>query len=91
MSESALDVDLSALVGEMPAVPCEHSSHPLLHGDRKATHYISYQCAKCPKHRFGYAVCGYVIAQYWLDIDVICPDCNDHRPANEVWAIVGRV
>jgi len=47
---TALDLDLDLLIGEMPAVPCESSTHDpadAAHDDGPATHYVRMICPTC--------------------------------------------
>lgn len=50
---TALDLDISALIGELDAIPCESQGHGAaynahLHDDGDATHYARVQCPYCP-------------------------------------------
>lgn len=47
---TALDLDIAALVGDMPTEPCESSSHDpadRAHDDGPATHYARIHCPAC--------------------------------------------
>ncbi|GGH93931.1 hypothetical protein ACFFGR_09475 [Arthrobacter liuii] len=90
---TATDIDVAALVGEMDAVPCEHSQHTvtkLFHDDGPATHYIrAIHPCQPPSHAF--AACQKMVNTIRAALTVICGSCGAITTANEAHEILGPV
>lgn len=87
-------IDISALVGEMEAMSCEHSEHGLAgfpHTDAPASHYILFRCANCGYAPGVKAMCpgfvSYVAANGWI----MCSGCEMPTSSSESMTILGPV
>jgi len=92
MSDTALDLDLATLVGDMPAVPCESVGHDnaSMHGG-PATHYAVWTCQGCGFHFFK-AYCGPFVKFVQTPNHAIrCPHCLHTHDAPETVKILGPV
>ena len=92
MSDTALDLDLAALVGELPAVPCEHSQHGHHpnHGGGAATHYVRGICL-CSGPTEAYAACPKFVRFVRSSELTICGQCGRVATRNEQFEVVGPV
>ncbi|MCO4257357.1 hypothetical protein [Pseudarthrobacter cellobiosi] len=90
---TSLDLDISALVGEMDAVPCEHTQHGLhpLHTDSPASHYVRVHCPSCPYDSGVFAACQGFIAAVLANMTGRCFGCDTTTPASEAVTILGPV
>ena len=90
---TALDLDIEALVGELPAVPCEHPEHDTdpIHPDEPASHYMRGHCPVCKRTGAVVAICSGFLAWIAADKPLRCVACSDIRPASEVVIILGPV
>ena len=84
---------VAALVGEMPAEPCEHSQHPTradLHDNGPATHYVSTGCPGCDMQPKVIAAC-----EKWVNgvsqNKVLTCDCGLAGPASLFVKVLGPV
>lgn len=90
---TALDVDISTLVGDMEAEPCEHSQHGTGigdHDDGAATHYVRSGCPGCGLEPVVIAVCQRYTNHVLMDGWVRC-DCGLAAPASAFIKILGPV
>lgn len=87
-----LDLDLEALVGEMPTVPCEHPDHTTdpdwHHG--AASVYAQGHCTTCDRTGPLFASCQKFI-DFALAGDLICAKCNQVDQGVRVLHILGPV
>lgn len=92
MSATALDLDLSLLVGEMPAPPCEHSQHGShhRHDDGPATHYVQTFCPACGLEPKVIAACERWVNGVSQNFALTC-DCGLMAPASYFTVILGPV
>jgi ribosomal protein S27E len=89
-----LDLDLSALVGEMEALVCEHSQHGLArvdHTDEAASHYLRFNCPECGYMTDVYAACPGFVAMVRGDNLGHCRGCEASLPSSECITILGPV
>lgn len=90
-----LDLDIAALVGEMEAVPCEHSQRGLArvdHTDEAASHYLSFNCPECGYATDVYAACPGFVAMIRGNNNLgRCRGCEASLPSSECIAILGPV
>lgn len=87
-----VDVDLAALVGEMPTVPCEHAGHEydlIYHDKGDATHYVHGAC-KCGRDKV-FAVCLSFANIIKCDAELRCGQCNVYMPASFFLTILGPI
>jgi len=88
------ETDLELLVGEMPAVPCEHPDHakdPEAHGG-DATHYAQGHCIN-PKCSFVgrlLPMCQPFI-NWAMTHDLYCPVCHSADPGVQVLRVVAPI
>lgn len=90
---TALDIDLAALVGDMPAVPCEalsHGRHPI-HSDGPASHYVRSLCPACGDDSGIFAVCPGFVEAVRANVVGICPECGSRHHAALAVTILGPV
>lgn len=90
---TALDIDFAALVGEMDAVPCEHTqhgSHPL-HTEGPASHYVRMRCPHCAYDTGVFAACPGFIGAIRGNAHGRCSGCEIILPAQEAVIILGPV
>lgn len=88
---TATVTDIAALVGEMEAVPCEHSQHGQNHGfeGQPASSYIRSDCPGC--HAVNvYAGCQEVVLMARSEGWMHC-DCGHLDHANVFLTILGPV
>ena len=90
MTDTSLDIDLSALVGEMPVVPCEHPQHEELHGDLPAVVYVRGECVPCDMTTL-YPACQCVVDAIERNIKMMHPPCGTVATAKDFLEIVGKV
>jgi phage FluMu protein Com len=72
-----VETDLELLVGDMPAIPCEHHQHASLssqHGG-PATHYIQCRCPECGEAGSVRAACEPFV-KHSRTGSLRCPHCN---------------
>lgn len=87
-----IDVDLATIVGEMPAVPCEHPHHtddPAWH-DGEASVYAQGRCATCERVGPLFASCKKFIDRA-LAGHLVCARCGQVDPGAQVLHILGPV
>jgi hypothetical protein len=92
--ETGTTLDLELLIGDMPAVPCEHSEHNipgLPHDDGPATRYSQTRCTFCRSRGPVIAVCK-TFANWALgNWPLRCRYCLTPGRASEVVTILGPV
>lgn len=88
-----VETDLESLVGEMPAIPCEHSQHETrtdVHGEGPATHYVIGKC-DCSEPTVAYAICQRFVDYIRSDQKRYCPSCGFVQRTTERFKIVGPI
>lgn len=90
---TALDIDISALVGGMDAIPCEHHQHNTrpTHTDEPASHYAKSRCPKCGDEGPVSAVCPGYVAVIRSGVEMRCPTCKYVAPSFGIVTILGPV
>lgn len=91
---TATDIDVSALVGEMEAVPCEHHAHtrePAFHTDEPASHYVQAHCKSCGHVSDVKAMCPGFVATVRANVPVRCARCRVIAHGVESTTILGPV
>lgn len=91
---TALDIDLELMVGEMEAVPCEHSTHQsdkYIHDNGPATHYVMAGCPACRDPKDVYAACQRLIGAILSLPEFYCPRCFTTAPPSAFITILGPV
>jgi hypothetical protein len=91
--ETDTHVDIAAMVGEMEALPCEHSQHGTghpNHNDGPATHYIL-PTHGCAPHMQAYPACGRMIAFIQSGRFNHCGTCGGVGLASDMWTVLGPV
>ena len=86
-------IDIAEMVGEMPEVPCESTTHGkvLLHPDAgNATHYALVTCLRCRK-RETKAYCLAMVHVVQDNLYIHCSQCRNKAPAQAVITILGPV
>lgn len=90
---TALDLDITALVGEQEDQSCEHSRHTTsdIHNDQPATHYVraSGRC-NCPATD-AYAACPSFTAFIRSATLCICSGCGTIAPSNQLFDILAPI
>ena len=86
---TALDIDLSLLVGELDAPACESQSHDGHHADLPASHYARATCSKCLMNTIK-TYCPTMVALVQMNFRLYC-ECGDAAPANECVTILGPI
>ena len=90
---AALDLDVTALVGEMEALECEHSQHGTghqTHGDGPATHYVTGN-HPCSGSTPAYAACSRMVQVIVANLPSTCGDCGEISTTGEMFTILGPV
>lgn len=90
---TALDLDISALVGEQEDQPCEHSAHGNsdIHADEPASHYIRGGLAcDCPITDI-YPACPRFVAFIQTGLKGRCGECRQVISINEQFQIVAPI
>lgn len=93
---TALDIDLATLVGDMPAIPCEHSAHDnpdyrYVHSEEPASHYIIAGCRHCAMPEHTYAACPGLVTYIMMNGRMGCRDCRSVGPAADFARVAGPV
>lgn len=94
MTSTAIETDISVLVGQMPDIPCEHSQHGkpgAAHDDGPATHYIQSFCNDCYIEPTVLAACQAFTNLELQDLNVHCTSCRRITPASQGLKILGPV
>lgn len=90
---TALDLDISALVGEQEDQPCEHSQHTRStnHRDEPASHYVrgGLGCA-CPVTDI-YPACPRFVAFIQTGLKGRCGECRQVISINERFQIIAPI
>ena len=86
---TALDIDLSLLVGELDAPPCESGSHTETHPDTPASHYARVTCEGCQLNTIK-TYCAHMVALVQMNRTTQC-DCGNITPALECITILGPI
>jgi hypothetical protein len=87
-----VETDLALLVGEMPAIPCEHSQHQTHrhHGDQPASHYVRGFCI-CYGWTEAYAACPRFVAWIQSDAPNRCPECRATSTATQMFQVLSPI
>jgi hypothetical protein len=87
-------IDIAAMVGEMEAPPCEHSTHQSdksIHDDGPAVCYVLAGCPTCRDPKNVYAACQRFIGAILGLPEFYCPRCFTTAPPSEFITILGPV
>lgn len=90
---TALDTDLTVLVGELEQVPCElpqHGAHPI-HSDGPASHYVRARCPLCNDDTGVIAACKGFIAAVLANLPGRCRHCSAEHLALDIVTVLGPV
>jgi hypothetical protein len=90
---TALDLDISELVGEMPAEPCESASHDPEHPHHDAdpaTHYAQVHCPDCGFNAVK-TYCRTFVESFATDWDIECSECHTQGPAHTYITVLGPI
>lgn len=91
---ASLDLDIAAMVGEMEALPCEHSQHGdpnCAHDDGPATHYIKSDCESCQVKLPVRPVCAAYVSLVRANGPMHCTDCGREGVAADFITILSPV
>lgn len=92
--EAGTEISLELLVGDMPAIPCEHSAHTTdpHHADEPATHYVAAQC-DCDGGEWtpAYAACPAFVRFIQTPGRNRCPECKRIAPLKEMFKVLGPI
>jgi len=91
---TALDIDLSLLVGELDAPACEHPRHndgTRYHSDEPASHYIRAHCDHCGLQSDARAMCPRYMQVIFNNEPMYCTNCHKEGTAAQFIQVLGPV
>ena len=88
-----VETDLELLVGEMPAIPCEHSMHRVQltqHEDAPATHYVQAIC-QCGPPSYAYAACPKFVELINSNSIIQCASCLTIQRTTDMFRVLAPI